>query len=104
MNKIGKSLFNHQEKTSWAFIDESDFHTSTKKNLSQSPVGTRAVVKAPVTRYLESLYFLLLNQKEEDRQKKDVEVVEKKEEENESTEQYWPDDSKPTRKNTITAH
>ncbi|EIE79873.1 hypothetical protein G6F46_011946 [Rhizopus delemar] len=109
------------------FIDESGFHTNMRRSFAWSRVGTRPVVKTPVTRAVthtvldaitaDTVIHLSLRKpappkpkpkkaKTNKRKKKDVEAeaAVEEEQENEDVEQYWPGDDKPAPKGTTSAH
>jgi transposase len=108
------------------FIDESGFHTNMRRNFAWSLVGSRPVVKTPVTRAVthtvlgaitaDTVIHVSLRKpappapkpkkaKTNKRKKKDVEAeVVEEEQGDESADQQWPDDDKPAPKGTTSAH
>ncbi|CEP19195.1 hypothetical protein [Parasitella parasitica] len=99
-------------------MDESSFHTNMRRSFVWSRVGTRPVVKTPVTRAVihivlgaitaDIVIYLSLRKPAPPKPKltKDVEskVAVEQEQESEDVDQYWPDDSKPAPKRTTSAH
>jgi transposase len=108
------------------FIDEFGFHTNMRKNYAWGPVGTRHVVKTPVTRAVthtvlgavtaDTVIHVSLRKPPpptprpkkrmtNKRKKKDVDAeIFEEDEQEEIIEQQWPDDGKPAPKGTTAAH
>ncbi|KAI8880738.1 hypothetical protein K501DRAFT_190679 [Backusella circina FSU 941] len=108
------------------FIDEPGFHTNMRRSFAWSPVGSRHVVKTPVTRAVthtilgaitaDTVIHISLRKpapltpkpkkaKTNKRKKKNVETgVVEEEQGDESADQKWPDDGNPAPKGTTSAH